>query len=130
MQLQSSRIEQYPTLWVVCLFVCLLLLLLLLLLYLLLLLLFQKSTLEQTEFWKARDNILQSNLYRICYDSMMLMAMALNKSIDDLKFLDPPRKLQNFNYHDSDMRRIFNQNIRHTEFTGFSVSNQLMDYSI
>ena len=48
--------------------------------------------------------------------------MALNKSIDDLQLLNPPRKLEDFNYHDKEMADIFNDNARHMEFTSFSVS--------
>ena len=56
----------------------------------------------------------------------MLMAMALNKSIDDLKLLNPPRKLEDFNYHDKEMADIFNYKVRHTEFTGFSISGYIL----
>ena len=83
---------------------------------------FQKSTNDQNDYWKVRDDILQANIHRIYYDSIILLAMALNKSVDDLKLLNPPRKLEDFNYHDKEMADIFNYNARHMEFTSFSVS--------
>ena len=62
------------------------------------------------------------NSRRIYYDSMMLMALALNASIADLSRLQPPRRLEDFSYYDSVISDVFNHSIRHTEFTGISVS--------
>ncbi|XP_072037337.1 gamma-aminobutyric acid type B receptor subunit 2-like [Amphiura filiformis] len=50
----------------------------------------------------------------------MLIALALNQSIDDLRHLNRPRNLEDFNYEDEEMTRIFNYNVRHVEFTGIS----------
>ena len=55
---------------------------------------------------------------------MVLMTLALNKSIGDLKDLQPPRRLEDFTYDDDDMAEIFNYNVRHADFIGISVSSK------
>ena len=85
---------------------------------------FQKPTDDQIKFWtdiRAYDYML-GNTNRTHYDSIMLMALALNKSIKDLQSLDLPRRLEDFSYRDSDIAGIFNYNVRHMVFTGISVS--------
>ena len=67
-------------------------------------------------------NILRKNAKRQYYDSILLMALALNNSIHDLRNLSPPRRLEDFTYEDDEMTEIFNQNIRHMDFVGVSVS--------
>ncbi|XP_072037294.1 gamma-aminobutyric acid type B receptor subunit 1-like [Amphiura filiformis] len=85
-----------------------------------------KHTREQELFWTKPEinflNILRTNGKRINYDSMFLMALALNQSISDLKNLNPPRELQDFNYADDEMAKLFDHNVRHADFTSISVS--------
>ncbi|XP_072037334.1 gamma-aminobutyric acid type B receptor subunit 2-like [Amphiura filiformis] len=77
---------------------------------------------DQEEFWTLNNayNIIATNTKRTYYDSMVLMAMALNASIGDLKLLNPPRKLEDFEYTHDDMRKVFNYNVRHAEFISIS----------
>ena len=55
----------------------------------------------------------------------MLMAMAFNDSVDELKRFNSSRNLDDFTYDNAEISGVFNENIRHTQFTGFSVSKQL-----
>ncbi|XP_072037336.1 gamma-aminobutyric acid type B receptor subunit 2-like [Amphiura filiformis] len=84
-----------------------------------------KPTTEQQEYWTETNifDAIVKNRDRTLYDSIILIAMALNQSIDDLRQLTPPRNLEDFNYKDEEMREIFNYNVRHVEFTGTSVSD-------
>ena len=79
---------------------------------------------EQKKFWASHNayDVIGTNAKRIYYDAMMLMAMALNASIEDLKLLKPSKKLEDFHYSADDIVKVFNYNIRHAEFTGISVS--------
>ncbi|XP_072037397.1 gamma-aminobutyric acid type B receptor subunit 2-like [Amphiura filiformis] len=81
-----------------------------------------KPSKEQEEFLANQNayDIIPLNIKRIYYDGIMLMALALNKSIEDLQRLSPPRRLEDFKYQDTDMVEVFNKNVRHAEFTGIS----------
>ena len=77
-------------------------------------------------FWSKPEvgllNILRPNGKRTNYDCMFLMALALNRSIEDLKSLTPPRRLEDFTYKDAEMAKVFDRHIRHADFTSISVS--------
>ena len=64
----------------------------------------------------ARDVLSQS------YDSMMVMAMALNASVEHLAKMEPPRRLQDFQYGDTAMREVIMQSVRNVHFYGATVS--------
>ena len=84
----------------------------------------KKPTREQEDFLANQNayDIISMNIKRIYYDGIMLMALALNQSIEDLKHLIPPKRLEDFSYQDTKMVEVFNENVRHMEFTGISVS--------
>ena len=70
-------------------------------------------------------NTISRNTDRTLYDSMITIALALNQSIKDLQFLNPPKTLQDFTYDNEEMTDVFNFNVRHLEFTGIGVSFSL-----
>ncbi|XP_071789101.1 gamma-aminobutyric acid type B receptor subunit 2-like [Asterias amurensis] len=75
----------------------------------------QKAYIESllvTSDYSARDVLSQS------YDSMMVMAMALNASVEHLAKMEPPRCLQDFQYGDTAMREVIMQSVRNVHFYG------------
>ncbi len=89
---------------------------------------FQKATEAQKQYWSDVGilDILTQNMNRIYYDSIMLIALALNRSIEDLQKLKPPRKLEDFTYNDVEFTEVLNSNVRHVEeFQGLSVRVQI-----
>ncbi len=67
-------------------------------------------------------DLLNQNSNRIYYDSIMLFALALNRSIEELQKLKPPRKLEDFTYNDVEFTDVLNKSIRNVEeFQGLSV---------
>ena len=61
-------------------------------------------------------------MMRHFYDGIFNIAMTLNASIDPLSRLQPPKKLEDFDYHDDEIGDIFLRNARHLEFTGLTVN--------
>ena len=89
---------------------------------------FQKATEAQKRYWSEAGmlDLLNQNSNRIYYDSIMLFALALNRSIEDLQKLRPPRKLEDFTYNDVEFTEVLNSNVRHVEeFQGLSVRVQI-----
>ncbi|XP_038076293.1 gamma-aminobutyric acid type B receptor subunit 2-like [Patiria miniata] len=74
----------------------------------------QKAYLEKlvTSDLSVRDVLSQS------YDGMIVIALALNASISGLAKLDPPRRLEEFHYADSEMRAVFMGAVERVEFYG------------
>ena len=56
------------------------------------------------------------------YDVLITIAMALNRSIEKLAQLDPPRALQEFTYEDSNMSAALLESVYETRFVGPTVS--------
>ena len=82
------------------------------------------ATEDQKQYWSDVDilDILTQNSNRIFYDSIIVMAMALNSSIEGLRKLKPPKKLEDFAYTDDEFTEVLNDNVRHVkEFHGISV---------
>ncbi|XP_033625200.1 gamma-aminobutyric acid type B receptor subunit 2-like isoform X1 [Asterias rubens] len=52
------------------------------------------------------------------YDVLITIAMALNRSIEKLAQLDPPRALQEFTYEDSNMSAALLESVYETRFVG------------
>ena len=56
------------------------------------------------------------------YDCLLTIALALNSSIPDLQKLIPPRRLDDFNYGDTEMADVFWNHSYRTKFVGATVS--------
>ncbi|XP_038068448.1 gamma-aminobutyric acid type B receptor subunit 2-like isoform X1 [Patiria miniata] len=61
-----------------------------------------------------------NNVVPVTHDGIMSVALALNSSIADLQRLQPPRRLEDFSYTDTEMARVILNHAENMEFSGLS----------
>ncbi|XP_022107902.1 gamma-aminobutyric acid type B receptor subunit 2-like isoform X3 [Acanthaster planci] len=87
-----------------------------------------KPTQEQKAYMKTlvtADLSVQDVLSQ-SYDGMIVMALALNASVPELALLNPPRRLEDFYYGDTEMRKVFMRAVTRVQFYG-ATSNFSLD---
>ena len=58
-------------------------------------------------------------------DNVLVMAYALNASVEDFRRMNPPRKLEEFSYEDAEMRDVILKYVRNTDFIGATVRSNI-----